>query len=51
MEAGSGRALERAALSATRMLDPLIETAAISGRRVRPIGSRSPAARGRARVL
>ena len=43
--------LSSSALTATRMLDPDIETAAISGRSVRPSGAKTPAAMGRAREL
>jgi len=39
------------ALTATRTLDPDIEIAAISGRRVRPNGSKTPAAIGSASEL
>ncbi len=50
--ASGRRSLFRArAFRATRTLEPLIEIAPISGRRVNPIGAKTPAAMGRASEL
>ncbi len=49
--AGSRSRFRESALRATMMLDPAIVIAAISGRRVRPQGAKTPAAIGRASEL
>ena len=48
---GSFKRLSATAFNATMMLEPLIEMAAISGRKVSPQGEKTPAAIGRASEL